>query len=277
MLAQREQRPRLDTYSESYYWEQRYNEEREQQGASASFEWYCDLAELWPLLESHCGGGDFARHIAQCLVVGCGSSTLPFELHARGITNILSIDRSPAVVSFQSARHATAAGLEFAAMDARKLDRLPDDSFDLVLDKACLDAIFCSFQTYNDVLAATTEICRVLRPAGRFVCVSHGSPGARLPHLGHPSLRWTVEHSLVPTRVGVHVYVCTKIPGEPSTGASTKGAAVEIGAVEEEVDPEWERRKLEPSGVHFKDRWTPGHVRLARVRDQAAIENLLSS
>ena len=35
----------------------------------------------------------------------------------------------------------------------------------------------------------------------------------------------------------------------------------------EHVDPEWEKRKYEPSTLTFKDQYTPGHVRLVRVRD----------
>ena len=47
-------------------------------------------------------------------------------------------------------------------MDARNLDRLRDSQFHLAVDKGCLDAMFCSLNTYADVLRVCAEVCRTL-------------------------------------------------------------------------------------------------------------------
>lgn len=264
-----------DNCSDSLYWNKRYNSAREKLGASNdAFDWYCKLDSVWPLIETYYNEPNFAHAIDQCLVLGCGSSQLPEQLREKGMANVLCIDHSTTVISFQNARYANLSGLQFFAMDVRKMDRFPDGSFDLVIDKACLDAIFCSFCSYNDVLTANSEIYRVLKPQGRFFCLSHGSPGCRLLHFQHPCLRWNVEHSIIPSMTGIHLYVCTKTSDDNrhdrvSTNPSD-GGLVEIGTVEDSPeDTEWERRKVETSCLHYKDKWTPGHVRLSRIRDEA--------
>lgn len=270
--------PQLKTkpanYGDYLYWNKRYNSAREKLGAADdAFDWYCNLDSVWPLIETYYDDPSFVQAIDQCLVIGCGSSHLPKQLRDKGMANVLCIDHSTTIVSFQNARYANVSGLQFFAMDVRNMDCLPDGSFDLVIDKACLDAIFCSFYTYNDVLSANSEICRVLKPQGRFFCLSHGSPGCRLLHFQHPRLRWSVEHSVIPSMTGIHIYVCTKPSVDNQHGIVTnnasKGGAVEIGEVEDyPEDPKWDRQKLEVSFLHYKDKWTPGHVRLSSIRDE---------
>ena len=38
-------------YGEPFYWDERYNAERAKHGKDHCFEWYCDLDDLWPILE----------------------------------------------------------------------------------------------------------------------------------------------------------------------------------------------------------------------------------
>ena len=57
-------------------------------------------------------------------------------------------------------------------MDARKMDRYPDDYFHLIVEKACLDSLFSSLNSYQEVLRMNQEVCRVLAPGRLFVCVS---------------------------------------------------------------------------------------------------------
>jgi len=125
---------------------------------------------------------------------------------------VLSIDVSKTVVNFMQARYEGTAGLAFSQMDVRKMDRLADSCMELVIDKACMDSLFCSGGSYTDVLRMNQEICRVLVPGRHFVSVTLGSPASRLPHLQHQSLLWRVDHC--PLRGeglhGLHVYVCTK-------------------------------------------------------------------
>ena len=51
--------PAALAYGEAFYWDKRYNDERAKHGKDHCFEWYCDLDDLWPILETY-GGEDFA-------------------------------------------------------------------------------------------------------------------------------------------------------------------------------------------------------------------------
>ena len=227
------------------------------------------------------------------------------------------------------------------------MDRYPDDYFHLIVEKACLDSLFSSLNSYQEVLRMNQEVCRVLAPGRLFVCVSaagrdtrrdfnmhvllhdvdmfsrlsqknsprehceasvesapawagevrrfrrtgratgrfrrrsYGSPAMRMPHLHHQSLPWRVDCVPLPDKPGVFVYVCTKNAGlslaqRRRSLTQRKGEDVSVGEVEEEVDVEWEKRKLAPSTVTFKDKYTPGHVRLVRVRDADALLKALA-
>ena len=42
------------------------------------------------------------------------------------------------------------------------MDRYPDDYFHLIVEKACLDSLFSSLNSYQEVLRMNQEVCRVL-------------------------------------------------------------------------------------------------------------------
>ena len=258
-------------YGEPYYWDQRYNAERKAHGSHYSFDWYCDLEDLWPVIETY-GGEDLVKTTDRTLVVGCGNSRLSEALLGKGFEMIWSADICKVVISFMQARYEEQPRLQYLVMDARKMDRFPDDYFHLIVEKACLDSLFSSLNSYQEVLRMNQEVCRVLAPGRIFVCVSYGSPAMRMPHLGHQSLPWRVDCVPLPEKPGVYVYVCTKnatltLQQRRRSLTARKGEDVAVGEVAEEVDVEWEKRKLAPSTVTFKDKYTPGHVRLVRVRD----------
>lgn len=58
-------------------------------------------------------------------------------------------------------------------------DEFPDASYDVVIDKATLDAIMCGEGSTDKVVAALSEVQRVLKPGGTFISVTHGSPDQR--------------------------------------------------------------------------------------------------
>ncbi|KAJ1461207.1 hypothetical protein M885DRAFT_508072 [Pelagophyceae sp. CCMP2097] len=267
-------------YGEPYYWEARYDAERALHGAHHHFEWYCTLEDLWPILQTYVGPETLRDDTARLLVVGCGTSKVAEDCHSRGLRNVLSIDVSKTVVNFMQARYEGTAGLAFSQMDVRKMDRLADSCMELVIDKACMDSLFCSGGSYTDVLRMNQEICRVLVPGRHFVSVTLGSPASRLPHLQHQSLLWRVDHC--PLRGeglhGLHVYVCTKSVtlNALQRRISNHKGDVAVGQVFEKQDAEWDARKYLSSSTTFKDQFTTGHVRLMRVRDADAVLRALA-
>ena len=180
-------------YDDANYWDSRYLDA----SRSATFDWHCDLSHLREHLKPHLRKG-----IRRILIIGCGNSQLPAHLWDAGFHSITALDICAITVrrmvsKFKSARP----GLDFLCLDARAMSRLHAETFDLVIDKACMDAMFCSDGHFVDVSAMLHEVNRVLVPSGRFVSLSHGSPLARIPLLQSKHLPWRVAHTRVPVPI----------------------------------------------------------------------------
>lgn len=88
---------------------------------------------------------------------------------ARG--RLVGVDYAASAVAL-CRRTRAAEGVEYLRMDARKM-RFPDESFDVVLDKATLDGQLCG----RGAAAATCrEVGRVLRPGGAYILVTWRGP-----------------------------------------------------------------------------------------------------
>ena len=62
------------------------------------------------------------------------------DMHRAGYRSICNIDYSSVCIHTMSTRHADCPGMSWLQMDARQLS-FPDGSFDVVLEKATLDAM----------------------------------------------------------------------------------------------------------------------------------------
>jgi len=167
-------------YGEPTYWDERYENGRREHGQLHSFDWYVEPEKIGTVLALHCGdhfGG-------KVLVVGCGNSNLSKVMHDMGYRSITSIDTSTVVVSQMQYRYKDLEGMEFMVGDATKLDMFPDASFDAIIDKGCLDSIFCSYNSTDNALCAYKELCRLLRHGtGKFISVTYGSQETRAAHM----------------------------------------------------------------------------------------------
>ena len=133
-------------YGEPFYWDERYNAERAKHGKDHCFEWYCDLDDLWPILEMY-GGDDLAKSSDRSLIIGAGDSALGEQMLERGFHFIQAIDFCKTVVDFMDKRYEHQPRLQYSIVDARKLDRYPTDHFQFIVDKGCTDATFCSWNS----------------------------------------------------------------------------------------------------------------------------------
>uniref|UniRef100_A0A182M3C0 eEF1A lysine and N-terminal methyltransferase homolog n=1 Tax=Anopheles culicifacies TaxID=139723 RepID=A0A182M3C0_9DIPT len=133
-----------------------------------AFEWYGEYPELCDQLHQYIKPKD------EILVVGCGNSKLSMDLYDVGFKKITNIDISPVVIKqMQEANRSTRPEMTWNQMDATAMS-FPDESFSVVLDKGTLDALFTDESTavVTVVQKYFTEIGRVLRAAGRYVCIS---------------------------------------------------------------------------------------------------------
>lgn len=67
-------------------------------------------------------------------------------------------------------------------MDVRNMS-FKDGLYDMVIDKACLDAVICSDGNKANAQGMISEIYRVLKNNGCYVCLSHGKEKQRLKYL----------------------------------------------------------------------------------------------
>lgn len=108
----------------------------------------------------------------------------------------------------------------------RRKDELPDPAFDLIIDKALMDAVLCGEDAWRRVTAMVREMHReckrwgpsptnaassasrriclhldcplrvvsagVLKPGGRYVVLSYGQPTSRVGYLSVPGCDWSV-------------------------------------------------------------------------------------
>lgn len=122
------------------------------------------------------------------------------KMHADGFINLTNIDYSETIIDEMRARTAhLIPPQEWLVMDMRRL-LLPSESFEIVLDKASLDAIWTdggsvwdpSKALRNDIKAVVDEVLRVLKPGGKFISISFGQPHFRKP-LMERSEQWSLE------------------------------------------------------------------------------------
>ncbi len=171
---------------------------------------------------------------------GCGTSSLGYDLYNLGYHNVSNVDFSSVVIEQMCKRNLLGSGrakglydMDYAVMDVRELDSLPDHCFDLIVDKGLLDSLLCGDTNYDDVGRYVGEMHRVLAAGGCFLVVSHSPPSSRLSYLradlgvepGRGSCSWAIDHVSIPrtnTKSGAstaadasnstcyYMYVCRK-------------------------------------------------------------------
>ncbi|NXU58861.1 EFMT4 methyltransferase, partial [Turnix velox] len=133
--------------------------------------------------------------------VGCGNSTLSYDLHCLGYPEVTSIDFSSACIAAMRTRHAACPGLRWAQMDMRALT-FPDATFDAVLEKGTLDVLMVgetdpwhvSPRAVAEMHRVLSEVSRVLRPEGCFISISFAQPHFRKPHYAQEVFGWSLRH-----------------------------------------------------------------------------------
>ena len=111
-----------------------------------------------------------------------------------GFLHLTSTDISEVCIDAMRAKHAHShAHIKWEVADMLQLEQVfAPDSFDVVLDKAGLDALLAHkgdvWEAPEALLAQTHTVCQqvqtVLRVGGRFLSLSFGQPHFRLQYLG---------------------------------------------------------------------------------------------
>lgn len=97
-----------------------------------------------------------------------------------GYENITSMDISQQVVKQMLERFNYAEyKMGYVAENVLNMS-FPDSSFDIVIDKALLDSILCAENANPTADKMMEEVYRVLKPGGRYICISHGDEKRRM-------------------------------------------------------------------------------------------------
>ena len=149
-------------FQQKEYWEKFFT------SRSSAFEWYGEYVDLCHILHK------YLKPSSAVLVAGCGNSRLSEGLYDAGYHCISNIDVSSVVIRQMKSKHQEKCSeMKFIKMDVTEMD-FADSSFDVVLDKGTLDAIFSSAdaETVQKVHTMFDEIWRVLKIAGRYICIT---------------------------------------------------------------------------------------------------------
>jgi len=189
-----------------FYWEARYREELEEMvGKIDLFDWYCPFEPVWDMISNFIDV--HANH--KILVVGVGRSNIIESLYKSGFRDITAIDISPSLVKRMQDKYAHLTGVDFLCQDVREMMSLKSDSYSLVIDKGCIDAVFCGTDFITSSKRAFNEIYRVLRPEGGILfSVSHASPLSRVPYFR--SIEWAIDISKLVEGEGLTMFSLTK-------------------------------------------------------------------
>ncbi|CAL8345422.1 unnamed protein product [Merluccius merluccius] len=213
-------------YKEVGYWDERYRVEE-------CFDWCGDFSKFKHLLEKLVHKDD------RILVLGCGNSALSGEMYDAGYRHLTNIDYSSVCIDAMAARHAHCPGMTWRQMDMRQLD-FPDASFDVVLEKATLDALMVDKKDPWNVSPPTLclihqvlqEVSRVLKPRGRFLSLTFAQPHFRKRLYARRAFGWSLAHHTYGDGFHFFFYVMTK--GEE---LSPQDAALETRLLEEAKEP----------------------------------------
>jgi len=174
-------------YKKVEYWDERYSVE-------PHYEWLASYNQLGHLLKETL---DKFSVEARILQLGCGNSDLAMDLYKSGFRDVTNIDISAVCVANMKAKYPH---LNFVEMDMTQLN-FPSSSFDLVIEKASLDALLVDSVSPWDlespghqlVSQSLREVKRVLSPDGVFLSVTFSQPHHRVPLLAQPGLNWEVQ------------------------------------------------------------------------------------
>lgn len=178
-------------YHQLEYWENRYAT------AGAPYDWFQGWEGLKDALV------EFMKPQDHFLILGCGNSPFSEAMYKAGFQDQTNIDFSTRVIQDMREKFRDSSfGMTFQEMDVLKMENIPTESIDVVLDKAMLDTILTGEDPDGNSHQALTHVSRVLKSSGIYISVSHRPPSARKELLEVADFRWQLQVRTVP-RPGV--------------------------------------------------------------------------
>jgi len=186
------------------YWDSQYKAD------SSDFDWYQQYGHLEVLFSC-------IRNDMNVLVTGAGTSRIGVELAERGVASVQHIEQSEHAVNAMKARYGNSGGATWAQMDVCKMTTA-NGTFDVVVDKACLDAILCEEGGTRKSQLYMKQVARVLKPNGKLILISTGHEAIRRSYLSNSFEEIYVESIHKPSSTPIEdpdapkhfVYICSQ-------------------------------------------------------------------
>ena len=207
-------------YGEPLYWEQRYEfqDKRQMQAGTKLFDWYAPYDKIYPVLESVID--TTRRH--KTLLIGIGKSNMVEHMVSKGFNDMICVDVSSYIISKMKTKYAMYTGIEFLCLDVRDMSYFNDNTFSLVIDKGCMDSIFCCTNFMEESTQMFKEMLRIMKPQAQFLSISHASPASRVPYLR--TVRWAVETCAIPEGEHLNLFFMTKTDDQSMIDRRIAGA-----------------------------------------------------
>ena len=155
-------------FQDRAYWDTFFKERKQE-----AFEWYGTYSELRPFVAKAAARGVKRERV---LVIGCGNSDFSTELYVKGgFHRVVNVDFSaPVIEEMRRKTLAVCPEMEWRVMDVTAM-AFEEGSFDVVLDKGTLDAIFSTPESAPQAHQMLAEVGRVLSANhGRYMVVTLG-------------------------------------------------------------------------------------------------------
>jgi SAM-dependent methyltransferase len=191
------------TYADLQYWNDRYSKNHDH------FEWYVSWERLKPLLMP------IFEECRTCLHIGCGTSSLGADLLSTGIEHVVNIDFSSNVIESMKEKYSSEPRLEWQLVDVIRPTTFEDCVFDVIIDKATMDAQLCSDVASSNIYDMFHEMSRILKPRGYFIVISNGPDNIRRFFFEIDTLDWRLHETMKIEKIPVkgtfyYVYIAEK-------------------------------------------------------------------
>jgi SAM-dependent methyltransferase len=162
------------------YWESRFATEEE-------YDWLLTFAQVKSHLVPY-----LPSKTLKILIVGCGNSSFSADLYDAGYTNITNLDSSAVVIEKMRRKHESDRPLmAWVTMDMTATEFEPGCLFDVIIDKAAMDALMVDegdvWDPKESVCVAADKMClemrRLLPSNGLFLQISFMQPHFRTKYL----------------------------------------------------------------------------------------------
>jgi SAM-dependent methyltransferase len=152
-------------FGQQEYWQDFYKE----QDYADSFSWYAEWNDLEPLIS------EWISPQHKVLIPGVGIDSLVRDMYDAGYEQLTAFDYAPESISHCQHMLGEGRAVDLSTADARNLG-YASASFDAVIDKGTLDAVFLAGDNMDErqesLTRAISELARVLRPGGIFWSLS---------------------------------------------------------------------------------------------------------